>query len=254
MGKAEPADEVPGVGRVEGPGRNTAEPRVAAPATAAQHAERARRGPRGVGQGTAAVVTFPVLAPFPYVSGHVVQAQLICGLAFYGMSLVPTIVSIPGNVANSIATGIFVTLAFLSATRGILPFGFGRQAEVFPRFLVELADELLAVVPTHLLYWEVIAFEVAGVASHHRLPQGLGHLGFPNVVVVQAYFVDRFLFIISVTSLFRGGAHLEGASLHQFHGERNPVYGEGLFVLANGLHGDVVVAGALCHGESGRIV
>ena len=65
--------------------RHAAEPGVAAPATATEHAARPTIRTCGIVLRRTAVSTFPIATPFPHVTAHIVDAQLVGRLGGYGV-------------------------------------------------------------------------------------------------------------------------------------------------------------------------
>ena len=103
-GKAKPDAVVPVVRVDDEPERNAAVPGVAAPTAATQNAVRARRRSLRVRLRTAAVITIPVVTPFPHVAAHVVDAKFVGGLGAYRVSGDTTVIFIPSNITKSIAS------------------------------------------------------------------------------------------------------------------------------------------------------
>ena len=71
-GKAEAEEVVPVVREVVETVRRATEPRVAVPAAATAHAVRPTVSTRRVGLCCAAVISVPILTPFPYISAHII--------------------------------------------------------------------------------------------------------------------------------------------------------------------------------------
>ena len=87
------------------------------------------------------------------------------------MCLTSADIAIPCNDIRIIASAVFVSFAFVAASRCIFPFGFGGQAEVLSRKSVELFDEFLAVIPAYLFHRTfIISCKVSRVAAHDGLP------------------------------------------------------------------------------------
>ena len=63
----------PAAGRVDEPGRDTAVPRVEAPAATTEHAARATAWTSRIRLTVTAIAAIPVLTPLPYVAAHVIQ-------------------------------------------------------------------------------------------------------------------------------------------------------------------------------------
>ena len=144
------------------------------------------------------------------------------------MSLVVAIIHIPCHIAECVATAIFVAPTLIAATSGELPFSLGGETEVFAGEGIQFCNKCFAIVPRNFLYRQICACKIAGVATHHRLPQFLGNLRFTNVVGRQGHLMCR-LFITKHTGLLCGGAHGKGAAFHLYHLEAHAVHRERWF-------------------------
>ena len=111
--------------------RRATVPIVVEPATATINPDRPTVWTRRIGLSIAAIAAIPILAPFPHVAAHVIQAQLVRLLGLHGMCLTSTVTIVPGYIVYPTATAILGVIAPLSTTGGILPFRLGRQAESF---------------------------------------------------------------------------------------------------------------------------
>lgn len=98
---------------------------------------------------------------------------------------VAAVVVIPCHVTNVVATAVFVVAAVVATARSKLPFSLGGQTEVATCVAVKAIDKCLAVVPTHLFYWQIVTFEIGWIAAHDGSPEGLRHLIFANVVAAE---------------------------------------------------------------------
>ena len=93
------------------------------------------------------------------------------------------ILSIPSDLINIIAASVAVAVAIVASSCSELPLGLTGQAECPACHLVKFSDKLLSIVPCHLLDRVVgaarlaAAIEIARIAAHHGLPQGLRHFG-----------------------------------------------------------------------------
>lgn len=175
----------------------------AATATTQHAAFHARVGAGRIHSGRVLVViaAIPVVAPFPHVAAHVVEPQLVGCLgghvlrAITGVALAIAVagVVIPGHVVEVVAAGELVALALVATSGRKLPLGLGGQAEGSTRELVELGDELLALVPAHVVHGALqpLRGAGAGVVAHHRQPQFLGDLGlaYPIIRVNNLVFI-----------------------------------------------------------------
>ena len=75
--KAEAKDAVVGVGRTAATARYATTLSATAPAATATHAYKTTFWPCGICLCTAAIVLFPILAPFPYITAHVEDTQFV---------------------------------------------------------------------------------------------------------------------------------------------------------------------------------
>ena len=119
-----------------------------------------------------------------------------------------TIVSAPTYLPKAITATIGITITLVTTTSRILPLSLGRKTEVLTCELIQLRNESLAIVPTHIFYRELQALIIAWIATHHGFPKFLSHLGLTNGEVCQFNFMNRLLKIIPASS------HLESASLN----------------------------------------
>src|SRR5205085_6952870 len=72
----------------------------------------------------------PILNPFPYVAGHVIQAECVCIELSYGRRVLKPIVSSLAQEIRLLATVracMREDLVLHSGSRGVLPFRLGRQ-------------------------------------------------------------------------------------------------------------------------------
>ena len=84
--------------------------------------------------------------------------------------------------------------------------------EVAARIVVEAVYKGLAVVPTHIFNWQVVAFEIGRIAAHDGAPNGLRYLIFADVVAAECDVVGRFFVIINIAALLTCAAHGESAA------------------------------------------
>src|SRR5262245_42937116 len=65
---------------------------------------------------------------------------------------------------------------------GVLPFRLAGQTKTVTLHpVIEIREETLGRVPTHLFHGQIRALVVRGIGHHHRLPLFLGHFVFPEV-------------------------------------------------------------------------
>ena len=144
--------------RAEVPTRHTTEPGVVAPAAPTIHAENARRWSFRIGLGRTAVITIPILTPFPHITAHIIDAQAVWRLGCNIVGFTTTVIIIPCHIADIIASSIFGTAA-TPTTGGIFPLSLGGQTEVLASFRIQMGDESLAIVPRNHLHWELVTSE-----------------------------------------------------------------------------------------------
>ena len=135
--------------------RHAAFPREVDPATATAHAARPTIRTCGIVLRRTAVSTFPIATPFPYVAGHIVDAQLVGRLGGYRVGLVGTVIIIPSHVAEGVAATILIASALVATTCGELPFCLGGQAKVLAGEGVQFANKGLAIFPRNKIHWIV---------------------------------------------------------------------------------------------------
>ena len=140
--------------------RQTTATGIIDPATTTEHAARPTLRTCWICLGIAAVVPKPVLTPLPYIATHVINAKLVSFLSFHRVEVVATIAIIPCHFFNIVATAVLSMLALVAATSSELPFCFGRQAEALARFFIQLLNKLLTIMPTDILYWQIISFKI----------------------------------------------------------------------------------------------
>src|SRR5262249_61161863 len=94
-----------------------------------------------------------------------------------------SVATIPGVLAQLFRVIAKTVDAWRARTRGVLPLGFCWQAIQLPTFQrIELANELLHIVPRHLVDWPLeITQQDARIIAHHRLPLALRHFMFTHV-------------------------------------------------------------------------
>ena len=140
------------------------------------------------------------------------------------------IAHVPSHPAQVVAASIFVSVAVVSAAGSEFPFGLGGQAEVqvvFLKYLVQSSAELLTFLPVDAFHGLLgILAVIAPVVVHHSVPQLLGHLGLPDVIVVEGHSVDGTLGVVGVGSLFVGRAHVKRAVAHIHHPPRDALVSE----------------------------
>ena len=78
--------------------RDSTAPSVVAPATATNHAARARTGSCRVGLACAAVTAIPVEAPFPHVAAHVIDSKFVRAEFSNRMRLAAAVAVIPCHI------------------------------------------------------------------------------------------------------------------------------------------------------------
>src|SRR5690242_20076350 len=112
------------------------------------------------------------------------------------MCSIVRVLLVPGNCINLITPGVFIVLP--SAAGSKFPFGFGWEAIVLAGPLVQYRDELLYVVPTHILHRAVRAtlLVVSRIFPHNLLP-----LSLCDFVPGNAEIIDTCLFQCAVTTL-----------------------------------------------------
>lgn len=159
-GKAQAKIEVPVVGGDVVAKRSAAVPRIAAPAAPTVHAVCPTRSTGRIGMRTAAIFAIPVLAPFPDIAAHVVDAKFIGLLCAYGMCLAAAISIIPCYRPDIVAATVFIPSAPVASTGSILPLCLGGQAELHAGKLVQFADKVLAIIPTNLFNWQIISLKI----------------------------------------------------------------------------------------------
>ena len=192
--------------------RGAAVPRGAAPTAAAKDAVRALSGDLGIRLCDSRVSGVPIIAPFPHVAAHVMEAQFV---GFFLARELGLDAVIPSNFVRVITSSIQVAFALNAATSSKLPLRFRWQAIRFARQRVEFRNELLTVVPIHVFYGQVIALETAGIVAHDRNPLGLRHRVFPDAEIGQCDFVLGFV-SVPVGFAFRA-AHQKRAALDEDH-------------------------------------
>ncbi len=155
----------------------SAELRVVEPCAAPDHAKRTRSRADGIGRDARRIFLISVPAPLPHVPVHIVKPPAV--RPFLGRHLrFPSAVSLmPTHLIQLSASGIRPSRP---RPAGILPLRLGRQIP-YPAcgqglFPVHLRQPDLDIVPTHLLHWQVRAFEMARIVSHHALPLDLRRL------------------------------------------------------------------------------
>ena len=151
-GQAEAEAAAAVAGHVAAAVPRAAAPHVAAPATAAVPTVRPTVRPCRIGLRVTAITASPILAPFPHVARHIVEAQFIGMLGLHGMGLVTAVAVIPRHVVNVAATAVLGVAALVASAGGELPLGFCRQAEFAAGGGIQFSEELLAVVPRDILH------------------------------------------------------------------------------------------------------
>ena len=207
------------------------------PAATTNNAVLTLRRSGWIGLRIALIVSIPIVAPLPYVSAHVIQAELV---GFFGLDRVgpaairsAAIIIVPRHFVGIVAAAvlIYIVFAILASSCCILPLGFGRESEFLSRQSVQLLDKLLAVVPTYALHRSlIVALEPRRIAAHYCHPQLLRYFGLSHIVVRKGNAVNRLLVIEFITALLRGRSHAECSALYLYHLKLYTIHVKGLLV------------------------
>jgi len=159
---------------------------MAVPATATQNAKArvCALNPRGTVAGRALVAIMPnILAPFVDIAAYVVEPPRVGPLLPDGTH--PSIVGPRPCVARQLP-GVVpkVEPGGGAGTAGVLPFGLAGEGESPPGLLVQLLEELLAVIPARLDR-KLRSLEEARVGVHYGFPLLLRDLVLPNVEALR---------------------------------------------------------------------
>src|SRR5437762_909327 len=83
-----------------------------------------------IGGGVDFIPRKTVLTPFPHVAAHVVNAKLIWPFPSDFMRLIAAVTFVPRNRVDVIAAAeVKIIGPMYSASRGVFPFGFGRESK-----------------------------------------------------------------------------------------------------------------------------
>ena len=169
---------------------------AAVPGTTPTDPRRARCRADRVGEGTAGVVCFPVMDPFPDIAVHIKKAPGVGPILPQLSGLFKITSCIMCTIPVIIGTGGIDIISprvdrGSTGPAGIFPLGFRGQG-IFPArrqatggllYGIELGKEDLGIRPGYYLHRSVASLKLAGVrtqalavAIHHRLVLGLGDL------------------------------------------------------------------------------
>src|ERR1039457_4183452 len=122
----------------------------AVPATAAQDAKGARQWSTGVLLRAVLIVIFlvPFLAPFPYITGHVIQTKPVRFPSSNRVSHFTAVFIKPGISSKFIQVAGTGPLFLLTSTTGrVFPFRLVRQAIISTSTGIQLSNKLLYIFP-----------------------------------------------------------------------------------------------------------
>ena len=178
-----------------------------------------------------AVSTVPVIAPFPYISAHIIKIQFVRLELTDRMSRTTVI---PSNPVYQIAACIFGAasrIGFHSSPCSKLPLGFCRKSVFLAGLLAEDLAELHSLFPSDVIHWIVRAYTVKLVESklsvsflalldytcfHNSFPLGLGDFKLADIKILHSYPVQNFV-LVSFFALLRSTAHHELTALYINH-------------------------------------